>query len=114
MPGSSEWSDLNASTYPASTTVLNRAPFDAAAAQPHERPQAYGQPLHIEHGAGRQRIEVPRQDVETVLMRRYRLQQRTELEHPPAFGPRGVDGAQVHAEQPDRRRRRLDLEERVS
>ena len=49
---------------------------------------------------GRDGVEITSQHVELVLMVRHAAQQRTELEQTPPLGPRGVYGAEVHAEDP--------------
>src|SRR4051812_28815374 len=47
---------------------LDRAPLDAAAAQPHERPKTERQARDVEHRAGGEGVEVTSERVETLLM----------------------------------------------
>src|SRR4051812_32960731 len=89
---------------------LDGAPPDFAAAQPHQRAQAIRQLAKIKEISGRQRVEVAGQHVETVLMARNTRKKRPQLDHAMAFGPRRIQRAEVHAENPQLSGSRLDVE----
>lgn len=80
---------------------LNRAPSNPAAAQPHERLEAMGQLSNVEQFAGRERVEVTREHVESMLMSFDALEERTQFLYAAPFGPGRVNGAQVHAKDAD-------------
>src|SRR5947209_3079389 len=93
---------------------LHGAPFDPSAAEPDERAQAMRESADVELGVLRQRVEVPGEHVEAVLMLRDLAKERAQLEHAPPLGPSRVDGAQVDAEDPDGLILRHELKKRMA
>jgi hypothetical protein len=98
---------------PAVEDRLDRPPSDLAAAQPHERAQPARQLPNVEDLSGRQRIEIPHQQVGPVLVAGDARQQRAQLVLSSLFRPGRVHRAQVDAEHPRVGFERHDLEKRV-
>src|SRR5262245_49170069 len=89
----------------------NRSPPDRSTTQPDKSPKAAGQLTEIEHISGRQRIEIPSEKMEPVLMARDAREKRAQFGHPVPLGPRGVKGAQMQSEDSEFSRTRINLEE---
>lgn len=98
---------------PGITYVLNGAPPDSSAAHPHKRFQSKRQPTGVEGVSRRDRIEVTRKQVKTVLVTRDASEQRTQLEHAASFGQGRQHRAQMNAEQPNAWRPKRYLDEGV-
>ena len=54
----------------------------------------------VEQVAGRQRVEVAGEDVKAVLMPGDACEKRAELDHAVSLGPRRIERAEMHAEDP--------------
>ena len=80
---------------------LNRAPANPPAAQPHERLEAMRQLSNVEQFPWRERVEITSQHVESMLVSFDAFQERTQFLYAASFGPRRVNGAQVHAKDTD-------------
>lgn len=92
----------------------NRSPADCATAQPDERAEAMRQLAEIEQIAGGERVEIPRQNVEAVLVPRDAREKVAQLDRPMPFGPGRVQGAQVQSEDSKLAWAWIDLQKRVT
>src|SRR5258705_3052954 len=92
----------------------DRSPPDVPAAQPDERTQAPRQLARIEDVAWRHGVEVADEDVWTLSARGDAAQERAQLQQAAPLRPCRMPRAEVHAEHPPARRRRLDFQERVA
>lgn len=79
---------------------LDRLPADPAATEPHESPEAVRKLTDFQQFSGRERIEIPREYMEAVLVFGDSREQRAKLREPPAFSPGGVHRGQVDTEHP--------------
>src|SRR3954468_7067067 len=77
---------------------LDGSPPDISAAEPDQRPQSVGQLAEVEQIAGRQRVEVSREEMKSLLMARDAGQERAQFDDAMPLRPGGVERAQMHAE----------------
>ena len=82
--------------------VIHRMDF---AGDPGQRAQARRQLVHVQPLARRERVEIAGDDVQAVLMAFDAAQQRAQLVGSPLFGQVAVHGAEMHAVNPEIRRR---------